>query len=44
MRNKRDVLQGGNGKFLLDGKEYQLAVNNGPNHLHGGPTGYHASG
>ena len=31
-----------NGKFLLDGKEYQLAVNNGPNHLHGGPTGYHA--
>ena len=22
------------GKFLLDGKEYQLAVNNGPNHLH----------
>ena len=30
------------GKFLLDGKEYQLAVNNGPNHLHGGPTGYHA--
>ena len=30
------------GKFNLDGKEYQLAVNNGPNHLHGGPTGYHA--
>ena len=30
------------GKFQLDGKEYQLAVNNGPNHLHGGPTGYHA--
>lgn len=30
------------GKFLLDGKEYSLAINNGPNALHGGPTGYHA--
>lgn len=30
------------GKFNLDGKEIQLAVNNGPNHLHGGPTGFHA--
>lgn len=28
------------GIFLLGDKEYQLAVNNGPNHLHGGPTGF----
>lgn len=30
------------GKFTLHGKEYQLACNDGPNHLHGGPTGFHA--
>ncbi len=30
------------GKFHMNGKEYSLAVNNGPNHLHGGPTGFHA--
>lgn len=29
------------GKFVLNGQEYALAVNNGPNHLHGGPTGFH---
>lgn len=28
------------GKFSLDGKEYQLALNNAPNALHGGPQGY----
>lgn len=30
------------GKFTLHGKEYQLAINNGPSALHGGPTGFHA--
>ena len=30
------------GQFTLGGKTYQLSVNNGPNHLHGGPTGFHA--
>ena len=28
-------------KFTLEGKEYQLAVNNGVNALHGGPKGFH---
>ena len=30
------------GKFTLEGKEYTLAVNNGPNTLHGGLTGFNA--
>ncbi len=30
----------GKGKFTLHDKEYTLAVNNGPNHLHGGLEGF----
>lgn len=28
------------GKLSVGGKDYQLAINNGPNALHGGPTGF----
>ncbi len=31
-----------NGKFTLDGVEYTLPANNGPNTLHGGPGGWHS--
>ncbi|PRD51235.1 aldose epimerase family protein [Sphingobacterium gobiense] len=31
-----------NGRFHLDDKEYTLQQNNGPNCLHGGPSGFHA--
>jgi aldose 1-epimerase len=30
----------GKGKLVLEGKEYKLAINNGPNHLHGGNVGF----
>jgi aldose 1-epimerase len=30
------------GQFILNGKEYQLALNDGPNHLHGGTVGFNA--
>lgn len=29
------------GQFMLDGVNFNLPLNNGPNHLHGGPHGFH---
>ncbi len=30
------------GRFTLFGEPHELTINNGPNSLHGGPTGFHA--
>ena len=30
-----------NGEFKLNGQVYELRINNAPNHLHGGPNGFH---
>ncbi len=30
------------GRFTLDSRPHQLAVNDGAHHLHGGPTGFHS--
>ncbi len=30
-----------NGSFTLEETEYTVVINNGPNHLHGGPGGFH---
>jgi aldose 1-epimerase len=31
----------GGARFRVDGREYRLPANNGANHLHGGPEGFH---
>jgi aldose 1-epimerase len=31
----------GHGRFTLDGREFAVPQNNGDNHLHGGPNGFH---
>ena len=38
----QQLMSGKEPQFTLNGKDYQLALNDGPNHLHGGTVGFNA--